>query len=92
MQKDPVERLHQRERAEELRRMRELETKDLAVETERGPRPLEGFAGGHTTWASQQDDEAAREEYGRDSTDVADAETPAREDLEARLEAMASAL
>ena len=92
MQKDPVEKLHQRERSEELRRLRELEAKDMAVEAERGPRPLEGFAGGHTTWASQQDDEAARQEYGRDSTDDADAETPAREDPETRLEAEAATL
>lgn len=62
---DPMKKLHQRERDQEKHRLRELEAKDLEVEAARGPRPLEGFAGGHTTWASMQDDEAAREEYAQ---------------------------
>ena len=66
MLKDPLEKLHQRERGQEVRRLRELEAKNLEVEAEHGPRPLEGFAAGHTTWSSMQDDEAAREEYGRE--------------------------
>ena len=64
--KDPVEKLHQRERDQERHRLRELEAKDLEVEAERGPRPLEGFAGGHTTWTGRQDDAAAAEEHARD--------------------------
>lgn len=60
---DPMKKLHQRERDQERHRLRELEAKDLEVEAARGPRPLEGFAGGHTTWASMQDDEAAKQEY-----------------------------
>ncbi|ATB35369.1 hypothetical protein CYFUS_000782 [Cystobacter fuscus] len=63
MVNDPMEKLHQREREQERRRLREQEAKDLEVETRHGPRPLEGFAGGHTTWASQQDDRAAAQEY-----------------------------
>jgi hypothetical protein len=69
MSDDPIEKLHQRERARERERLRELETKDLEVESKRGPRPLEGFAGGHTTWASKQDDEAAAEVHAHDAED-----------------------
>jgi hypothetical protein len=71
MANDPVEKLHQREREQERSRLREQEAKDHEVETRQGPRPLEGFAGGHTTWASQQDDRAAAEEYGRDPDEKA---------------------
>ena len=90
MQKDALERLHQRERADEVKRLRELEAKDLAVEAEHGPRPLEGFAGGHTTWASMQDDEAARQEYGRELTDVADSEEPTRQSARPELDEAAA--
>jgi hypothetical protein len=86
MQNNVLERLHLRERADEVKRLRELETKDLAVEAEHGPRPLEGYAGGHTTWASMQDDEAARQEYGRDVTDIAEPEEPTRQSASAELE------
>ncbi|PTL84383.1 hypothetical protein DAT35_04620 [Vitiosangium sp. GDMCC 1.1324] len=67
MADDPVARLHQHEREQERKRLRELEAKDLEVESKRGPRPLEGFAGGHTTWASQQDDVAAAELHTHDA-------------------------
>ena len=50
-------------------RLRKLEAKDLEVESQRGPRPLEGYAGGHTTWASKQDDEAAAEVHAHDARD-----------------------
>ncbi|ATB30499.1 hypothetical protein [Melittangium boletus] len=63
---DPVEKLHQRERDQERHRLRDLEARDLEVEATRGARPLEGFAGGHTTWSSQQDDRAATEVFGQD--------------------------
>jgi hypothetical protein len=63
MIEDPLERLHLREREEERRRMRELEEKDEEVSTYYGARPLEGFAGGHTTWTGRQDDEASAREY-----------------------------
>ncbi|MFY0563342.1 hypothetical protein ACN28E_05815 [Archangium lansingense] len=69
MADDPVERMHQRERQQERERLRELETKDLEVESQRGSRPLEGYAGGHTTWASKQDDEAAAEVHAHDAED-----------------------
>jgi hypothetical protein len=64
---EPIERLHQREREQERERLREQEEKDLEVEGRRGPRPLEGFAGGHTTWTGQQDDEAAARVHARDA-------------------------
>ncbi len=32
-----------------------------------GPRPLEGFAGGHSTWTGQQDDAAAAEVHADDA-------------------------
>lgn len=94
MADDPVERLHQHEREQERKRLRELEAKDLEVEAKRGPRPLEGFAGGHTTWASQQDDVAAAELHAHDAEQsLADSEeqvarlssegeAPARKDAE----------
>lgn len=69
MADDPVEKLHQHERERERQRLRELEAKDLEVEATRGPRPLEGYAGGHTTWASKQDDEAAAEVHANDARD-----------------------
>lgn len=52
---EPMERLHQQQREQERQRLREQELKDHDVEAHRGPRPLEGFAGGHTTWTGQQD-------------------------------------
>ena len=67
MADDPIERQHQREREQERRRLREQEQKDLDVEAHRGPRPLEGFAGGHTTWTGQQDDEAAAQVHAADA-------------------------
>jgi hypothetical protein len=70
MADDPVEKMHQREREQERQRLRELEAKDLEVEAKRGPRPLEGFAGGHTTWTSKQDDEAAAEVHARDAEEA----------------------
>lgn len=69
MADDPLEKLHQRERQQERERLREQEAKDLEVEAKRGPRPLEGFAGGHTTWTSKQDDEAAAEVHAHDAED-----------------------
>lgn len=62
-----IERQHQREREQERQRLREQEEKDLKVEASRGPRPLEGFAGGHTTWTGAQDDEAAGRVHARDA-------------------------
>ena len=92
---DPLEKLHQRERHQERERLRELEAKDLEVEAQRGPRPLEGFAGGHTTWTSKQDDEAAAEVHAHDAEAAwaasqdqvarlspAEDEAPAREDAD----------
>lgn len=79
MPDDPVEKLHQREREQERARLREEESKDLEVESQRGPRPLEGFAGGHTTWTSKQDDEAAAEVHAHDAEDsLADSEAQAQ--------------
>ncbi len=75
MTDDPVEKMHQREREQERERLRELEAKDLEVEAKRGPRPLEGYAGGHTTWVSKQDDEAAAEVHARDAQESWDAST-----------------
>ena len=69
MADDPIQRLHQREREQERQRLREQEAKDLEVEAKRGPRPLEGFAGGHTTWTGKQDDEAASEVHAHDAED-----------------------
>jgi hypothetical protein len=69
MADDTLKKLHQREREQERKRLRELEAKDLEVEAKRGPRPLEGYAGGHTTWASKQDDEAATEVHAHDAED-----------------------
>lgn len=69
MADDPVEKLHQHERERERQRLRELEAKDLEVEAKRGTRPLEGYAGGHTSWASKQDDEAAAEVHAHDAKD-----------------------
>ena len=67
MANDPMDKQHQREREQERQRLREQEQKDLEVEAQRGPRPLEGFAGGHTTWTGQQDDEAASRVHARDA-------------------------
>jgi hypothetical protein len=61
--KDPTEEMREKER----QRWKEREAKDLEVEQERGPRPLEGFAGGHTTWTGLQDDAAAPEVHGEDA-------------------------
>jgi len=70
MANDPLEKMHQREREQERQRLRELEAKDLEVEATRGPRPLEGFAGGHTTWTGKQDDEAAAEVHAHDAEEA----------------------
>lgn len=67
MADNPIERQHQREREQERQRLREQEEKDLDVEAQRGPRPLEGYAGGHTTWTGQQDDEAAARVHAGDA-------------------------
>ncbi|MFL5347809.1 MAG: hypothetical protein ACJ8AT_23720 [Hyalangium sp.] len=67
MADQPIERQHQRERVQERERLRQQEEKDLEIEAQRGPRPLEGFAGGHTTWTGQQDDEAAAQVHARDA-------------------------
>lgn len=67
MADSPIERQHQREREQERQRLREQEEKDLEVESRREPRPLEGLAGGHTTWTGQQDDEAAARVHARDA-------------------------
>jgi hypothetical protein len=95
MADNPIERQHQREREQELKRLKEQEEKDLEVEARRGPRPLEGFAGGHTTWTGAQDDEAAARVHARDAAESweaserqarldPDAVTGADEDEEAR--------
>ena len=66
-------------RRKERERLRELEQKDLEVERNRGPRPLEGFAHGHTTWTAEQDDaEAARVHAG----DAEKAERASEEQVE----------
>lgn len=67
MADDAVSRLHQREREQERQRLRELERKDLEIEAQRGPRPLEGYAGGHTTWPGEQDDAAASRVHSQDA-------------------------
>ena len=60
----PTEVLKEHERE----RWREREEKDLEVESNHGPRPLEGFSAedAGTTWTAEQDDEAAAEEHGHD--------------------------
>jgi hypothetical protein len=50
-------------REDERQRLELAEELDRQVEANRGPRPLEGFAGGHTTWTEAQDDKSASEEY-----------------------------
>jgi hypothetical protein len=67
MADNPIEKQHQREREQERQRLRDQEQKDLEVESQRGPRPLEGFAGGHTTWTGLQDDEAGAQVHARDA-------------------------
>ncbi len=67
MADNPIDKQHQREREQERERLREQESKDLEVESRRGPRPLEGYAGGHTTWTGAQDDEAASRVHARDA-------------------------
>jgi hypothetical protein len=47
---------NERQRRRELELRRENEKKDLEVERTIGERPLEGLAGGHTTWTGEQDD------------------------------------
>jgi hypothetical protein len=69
MANDLMAKQHEREREQERQRLREQEQKDLDVEAQRGPRPLEGFAGGHTTWTGQQDDEAASRVHARDAAE-----------------------
>lgn len=67
MTDNPIERQHQHEREQERERLRAEEQKDLEVEAHRGARPLEGFAGGHTTWTGAQDDEAAARVHAGDA-------------------------
>jgi hypothetical protein len=55
-----------RMRERELERRRENEEKDLEVERQTGPRPLEGFSRAHTSWTGEQDDAPAGEEHGDD--------------------------
>ncbi|WP_375757537.1 hypothetical protein [Corallococcus exercitus] len=62
-----LEKQHEHEREQERERLRELEQKDLEVESKRGARPLEGFAGGHTTWTGDQDDQAAARVHAGDA-------------------------
>jgi hypothetical protein len=62
---EPMEKLHQRQREQERQRLREEEQKDHDVEEHRGPRPLEGYAGGHTTWTGQQ--EGAEDSFSLDA-------------------------
>ncbi|RKI62623.1 hypothetical protein D7X55_21710 [Corallococcus sp. AB049A] len=62
-----LEKQHEHEREQERERLRAEEQKDLEVEAHRGARPLEGFAGGHTTWTSAQDDEAAARVHAGDA-------------------------
>lgn len=76
--KDPL-------REQEIRRWKEREAKDLEVERKKGPRPLEGYAGGHTTWTGEQDDRAAREVHANDerlSEDLSAEQTEMPEDVE----------
>ena len=62
MSKDPTHTLRELER----RRLREREQKDLEVEARHGPRPLEGFSAGPTSWTPDQNDQAAAEVHGDD--------------------------
>jgi hypothetical protein len=57
------------QRRQELERRIENEKKDLEVEEQRGPRPLEGFSGGGagTTWVPGQNDRLAEKEHGEDA-------------------------
>jgi hypothetical protein len=50
-------------REEDRKRLERAEELDREVEANRGARPLEGFAGGHTTWTEEQDDKSAPEVY-----------------------------
>jgi hypothetical protein len=59
--------IHDKERAQERERLRKLEEKDREVERNRGPRPLEGFSGAHTSWTGYQDDRAAEEVHADDA-------------------------
>jgi hypothetical protein len=68
-------------RERELERRRENEEKDLEVERQTGPRPLEGFSGAHTSWTGEQDDAPAGEEHGDD-------ERKSRERSERQVEAV----
>jgi hypothetical protein len=51
--------IEDRQREREMQRRLENEKKDLEVEENRGPRPLEGFSAASTSWTGEQDDEAA---------------------------------
>ena len=64
---------NEKQRRRELALRREQEQKDLETEATIGPRPLEGFSGGHTTWTGQQDDRAAPGEHGDDERASRDA-------------------
>jgi hypothetical protein len=57
---------NEKQRRRELEQRRKNEEKDLEVERTPGPRPLEGLAGGHTTWTGAQDDRAAPLVHGND--------------------------
>ena len=57
---------NEKQRRRELELRRAGEEKDLEVERTIGERPLEGLAGGHTSWTGEQDDTAAREVHGDD--------------------------
>ena len=63
---DAKVRVSEKERERERERLRNEEQKDLEVENNRGPRPLEGFAGGHTSWTASQDDEEAAKVHADD--------------------------
>ncbi|HLL53499.1 MAG TPA: hypothetical protein VK447_08140 [Myxococcaceae bacterium] len=64
MAQDPTHEFKELER----KRWRERELKDLEVEQNRGPRPLEGFSGedAGTTWTDEQND-SERELHAEDN-------------------------
>src|SRR4051812_40626635 len=65
----PAELEHERD----LKRLEEQEKLDLEVEKERGPRPLEGFSGAHTSWTPEQDESQAEQVHGEDAAKSAEA-------------------
>ncbi len=64
--RDASERVNQEENQRDLARRREQELADLETERTVGPRPLEGFSGGHTTWTAEQDERDAGAVHGGD--------------------------